>query len=201
MGMPRRAAAVRAWAGRWWPEAALAAFACLIFLGFLGSPELWGKREQRAAAEALDTVENGRWLVAEIQGRPRLEKPPLPRWSIAVLLGVTGLRSEWVVRLPGALAALATAALTYELGRRIGGRRLALASAMILCTTALFVSELRQAGNDGPLGLFTTLALYGAWRRLHGGRGATPLTRSRTHHGGREEAISPTCKGGAGGGG
>ena len=166
MGMPRRAAAVRAWAGWWRPESALAAFACVIFLGFLGSPELLGKREQRAAAEALDTVENGQ-AGRQIQGRPRLEKPPLPRWSIAVLLGVTGCRSEWVVRLPGALVALATAALTYELGRRMGGRRLALASAMALCTTGLFVSELRQAGNDGPLGLFTTLALYAAWRRLH----------------------------------
>ena len=95
--------------------------------------------------------------------------------------------------------ALATAALTYELGRRMGGRRLALASAMALCTTGLFVSEFRQAGNDGPLGLFTTLALYAAWRRLHGERGATPLTRSRTHHGAREQTIPPLAKGGRGG--
>jgi 4-amino-4-deoxy-L-arabinose transferase-like glycosyltransferase len=166
MGMPGQAAAARRGSGRWWPEAALAVLACAIFLGFLGSPELWGKREQRAAAEALDTVENGHWLVAQIQGRPRLEKPPLLRWSIAVLLMVTGSRDEWAVRLPGALAALATIALTYELGRRMGGRRLALASAMILCTTALFVSEFRQAGNDGPLALFTTMSLYAAWRRL-----------------------------------
>src|SRR4028118_1579235 len=27
---------------------------------------------------------------------------------------------------------------------------------------------LRQAGNDGPVALFTTLALVAAWRRLHG---------------------------------
>ncbi len=39
---------------------------------------------------------------------------------------------------------------------------------MVLCTLWLFISEVRQAGNDGPLGLFTTLALYAAWRRLHG---------------------------------
>src|SRR4051794_40304698 len=201
MVLPRGGAAVRARAGRWWPEAALAAFACVIFLGFLGSPELWGKREQRAAAQALDTVENGRWLGAQIQGRPRLEKPPLPRWSIAVLLGVTGCRSEWVVRLPGALAALATAALTYGLGRRMGGRRLALASATVLCTNGLFVSEFRQAGNDGPLGLCTTLALYAAWRRLNGHRGATWIPSARTDHRARERHLSPPCEGGTGGGG
>ncbi len=32
----------------------------------------------------------------------------------------------------------------------------------------LFIVELRQAGNDGPLALFTTLSLYAAWRGLNG---------------------------------
>ena len=38
--------------------------------------------------------------------------------------------------------------------------------------------KLRQAGNDGPLGLFTTLALYAAWRRLHGVTPGAPAARS-----------------------
>jgi 4-amino-4-deoxy-L-arabinose transferase-like glycosyltransferase len=154
-------------AQRWWPEAAVGLMAVLIFLGCLGSLELWGKREQRAAAEALDTVENQHWLVAQIQGRPRLEKPPLPRWITASFMVVSGRRDEWIIRLPSAVAALSTVLLVYLLGRRIGGRRLALASSMALCTTGLFVSEMRQAGHDGLLGLFTTLALYAAWCRLH----------------------------------
>ena len=45
--------------------------AAVIFLGCLGSVDVWGKREQRASAEVLDTVEHQHWLVAEIQGRPR----------------------------------------------------------------------------------------------------------------------------------
>ena len=160
--------ALRSISRRWWPELVVGLLAGFIFLGFLGSLELWGKREQRASAETLDTVENGHWLVAEIQGRPRLEKPPLPRWTTAVLMALTGWRDEWVVRLPCAFSALATVALVYVLGARIGGRGLALAAAMALCTMWLFISELRQAGNDGPLGLCTTLALYAAWCRLHG---------------------------------
>ena len=160
--------AVRSVARRWWPELLVALLASCISLAALGSLELWGKREQRAAAEALDTIRNGHWLVAEIQGRPRLEKPPLPRWTIAAFMTLTGSRDEWAVRMPGALSGLATVALIYALGFRIGGRALGLASAMVLCTLGLFISEVRQAGNDGPLGLFTTLALYAAWRRLHG---------------------------------
>ena len=94
-----------------------------VFLGCLGSVELWGKREQRASAEAIDTVDHHHWLVAEIQGRPRLEKPPLPRWSIAALLILTGRRDEWIVRLPGALAGVATVATHLHPGPADGGPR------------------------------------------------------------------------------
>jgi 4-amino-4-deoxy-L-arabinose transferase-like glycosyltransferase len=152
----------------WAPEIGLAAMSLVVFLGFLGSVDLKGKREQRAAAEALDTATNGHWLIAEIQSRPRLEKPPLPRWPIAALISLTGRVDEWIVRLPSALAAIAMVALIYDLGRRLGGRSVGLASGLALATTGCFVVEARQAGNDAPLALFTTLALYAAWRRLNG---------------------------------
>jgi 4-amino-4-deoxy-L-arabinose transferase-like glycosyltransferase len=153
---------------RVWPEALVAVLAAVVFLGCLGSVELWGKREQRVSAEAIDTVDNSHWLVAEIQGRPRLEKPPLPRWMIAALVFATGCREEWVVRLPGAVCALAVVALVYAQGRRIGGRAVGLASALVLCSTGSFVGEMRQASSDGPLVLFTTLALFAAWRVIDG---------------------------------
>jgi len=159
------------------PEATLALLAGAIFLGFLGRVDVWGKREQRAAAEALDTVDHGHWLIAQIQGRKRLEKPPLPRWATAALMTLTGRSDEWIVRLPAALSALGMVALVYGLGRRLGGRPVGLASGLILTSTGFFVAELRQAGNDGPLAFFTTLALYAAWRRLHGGGSSAPLSR------------------------
>src|SRR3954462_12508034 len=140
--------AAREWARRLGPEAALAVLAGVVFLGFLGAIDLWGKREQRASAEAIDTIDHHHWLVAEIQGRPRLEKPPLPRWTIAGLMALTGRRDEWMVRLPRAACALATVAMVYVLGRRMGGRAVGLASAMILCSLGFFVSEMRQASND-----------------------------------------------------
>ena len=160
----------RGWVQRFGPEALLALLASLVFLGFLGSVELWGKREQRASAEAIDTIDRGHWLVAQIQCRPRLEKPPLPRWTIAALMRLTGRRDEWMVRLPSALAALGMVGLVYGLGCRLGGREVGLASGLALTSLVFFIVELRQAGNDGPLAFFTTLALYAAWRRLHGER-------------------------------
>jgi 4-amino-4-deoxy-L-arabinose transferase-like glycosyltransferase len=144
----------------------VAVLAVAVFVGWLGSVELWGKREQRAAAEAIDTVDHHHWLVAEISGRPRLEKPPLSRWAIAALMVLTGRRDEWVVRLPGAVCGWVTVALVYVLGRRMGGRPLGLAAAMVLGSLGFFVAEMRQAGNDGPLAMFTTMALCAAWHLL-----------------------------------
>jgi 4-amino-4-deoxy-L-arabinose transferase-like glycosyltransferase len=158
--------AARDWVRRWGPEAALAVLAAVVFLGFLGAIDLWGKREQRASAEAIDTIDHHHWLVAQIQGRPRLEKPPLPRWTIATLMRLTGRRDEWMVRLPSALAALGMVGLVYSLGCRLGGRAVGVASGLALCSIVFFITELRQAGNDGPLAFFTTLALYAAWRRI-----------------------------------
>src|SRR5205085_12666265 len=118
------------------------------------------------AAEAFATLDHTHWLVAGIPGRPRLEKPPLPRLAIAGLMVLTGRRDEWMVRLPGAICALGTVALVYGLGRRMGGRPVGLAAALVLCSLGFFVGEMRQASNDGPLAMFTTLALFAAWRLL-----------------------------------
>jgi 4-amino-4-deoxy-L-arabinose transferase-like glycosyltransferase len=183
--MPITMAAAR----RWGLEAILAMVAGSAFLGFLGSTELWGKREQRASAEALDTVDHGRWLVAEIQGRPRLEKPPLPRWITSALMIVTGRRDETIVRLPNALAGLATVALVYGLGRAIGGRSVGLSAGFALGSSFYFLVEMRQAGNDGFLTLFTTLAMLAAWKRLNGLLWSPPPLRERVRVGGR--AASP----------
>jgi 4-amino-4-deoxy-L-arabinose transferase-like glycosyltransferase len=161
--------------GRLWHWAVVAVIASATFLGCLGSVELWGKREQRASAESIDTIEHNHWLVAQIQGRPRLEKPPLLRWSIAALMTLTGRRDEWMVRLPGAVSALATVVLIFAWGRQMGGDAVGLASALVLCSMVFFVGEMRQASNDGPLVLFTTLALYAAWRRLHCQGGVQPV--------------------------
>jgi 4-amino-4-deoxy-L-arabinose transferase-like glycosyltransferase len=162
----------------WWPEVLLVLLALAAFLGCLGSVDLWGKREQRAAAEAIDTIDHNHWLVAQIQGRPRLEKPPLPRWSIAAIMKMTGRRDEWMVRLPGAISGVLTVWLIYALGRRMRGREIGLASGLILCSMGFFVGEMRQASNDGPLVLFSTLALYAAWRRLDLGEEPAHLDHS-----------------------
>jgi 4-amino-4-deoxy-L-arabinose transferase-like glycosyltransferase len=172
-----------------WPELILLACALATFVGMLGAVDLWGKREQRAAAESLDTVNNNHWLIAEIQGRVRLEKPPLPRWTSASLMLLTGRSDEVIVRLPSALAAVGVALLVYALGRRLGGRWVGIASGLAYCSTFYAITEHRQAGNDGPLAFFTALALYAAWRRLHGDRVGPDLLPPSDEPGGRGWSV------------
>ena len=66
-------------------------------------------------------------------------------------------------------------------GRSVGGRSLGLASGFALASTAFFVVEMRQAGNDGFLTLFTALSLFAATRRwgfgLDSAREAEPGAR------------------------
>ena len=152
---------------RGWPEAMVGLLAAVIFLGCLGSVDVWGKREQRASAEVLDTVEHDHWLVAEIQGRPRLEKPPLPRWIIAgvrcsspaaATSGSSGCPGR-VLRPGDGGPRLRPGPADGRPGRRPGlgdDPRFRRASSSARCARRV---------NDGPLAFFTTLALYAAWRR------------------------------------
>ena len=68
---------------------------------------------------------------------------------------------------PGPIKPGGLLALVLALGRRMAGESVGRAAALVLCSTGFFVGEMRQASNDAPLALFTTLALYAAWQRLH----------------------------------
>ena len=54
-----------------------------------------------------------------------------------------------------------------------------LSAGLALTSLCFFIGEMRQAGNDGPLAFFTTLALYAAWRRLHGDGAEIGITPGR----------------------
>jgi 4-amino-4-deoxy-L-arabinose transferase-like glycosyltransferase len=155
---------------RWvkiWPEMLVAILASVAFFGSLGALDLWSQAEQRATADAVDTLDHHHWLVAHRDGRPRFEEPPLSRWVIAALMAVTHERSERILRIPGSLCGLAIVCLVYLLGRRFGGRAVGLASAFVLCSIPLFVGELRQAGAHGIVALLLTLTIHAAWQRLY----------------------------------
>jgi 4-amino-4-deoxy-L-arabinose transferase len=73
------------------------------------------------AAIAIEMVERGDWVVPRLMGEPFLDKPILYFWMQAASLAAFGA-SEFAVRLPGTLVALAGIAATGWLGRLLFGR-------------------------------------------------------------------------------
>ncbi|GGF04538.1 hypothetical protein GCM10011383_14560 [Hymenobacter cavernae] len=122
--------------------------------------------EARTGLNGLEIWRYHDWLVLRHNGQPDLwnSKPPLWPWILAVsfrLLGAT----ELGLRLPSALAALATMWLLYRAGQRWLGSSLAgLLAGLILLTTQGYVQlHVARSGDfDTLLTLWTTAGAL-AW--------------------------------------
>ncbi|WP_082116231.1 ArnT family glycosyltransferase [Hymenobacter terrenus] len=114
--------------------------------------------EARLAVSALEMSKTGDWLVTTFGYKPDLwnTKPPLMIWLQAGLIRLIG-PSEWAVRLPAALAALASIGLVYLfmarfLRRPVGG----LLAGSVLISALGFLGE--HHGHSGDYDALLTLA-------------------------------------------
>jgi 4-amino-4-deoxy-L-arabinose transferase-like glycosyltransferase len=131
----------------------------LLFLAFLGSHDLWAPDEPYFAEGAREMVVDGRWAVPHVNGVVTLDKPPLFFWCIALLSLPLGAVTSWTARLPSALAAVGTVALTMRLGGRLFGRRTAILAGLALSTTYLFWEKARWSQTDSLLCFLEWVAL------------------------------------------
>jgi len=114
----------------------------------------------------------GGLVLLHLNGQPYDQKPPLYFWLAAAAGAPLGKVTEGAARLPSALAALATLALTIAFGARLLGGPAALNGAALLLTAWTFAETSRRVQLDVLLTCFETLALFGFWRldRGLGGR-------------------------------
>lgn len=145
-----------------WLLAALALW--LLGVGF-GLREPWPADEPRFALMGRDIVETGRWLIPHRGPELYAEKPPVFLWLQAAAYALTG-QTRLAFLLPSLLAALGTLALTWDLLRRLHGRRIAFWGTLALLVSVQFTLQGRTAQIDMVLVLFTTLGLYGILRHL-----------------------------------
>ena len=99
--------------------AALIALAALLHLTTLGWGDLYNHTEGQYAGAAREMIQTHQWLWPTNDGLPRLPKPPLLYWLIIGSFKIFGVSSA-AARLPIALAAMATAALTFLIGEKLG---------------------------------------------------------------------------------
>ncbi len=146
----------------------LAGLGLLMMATGLGLRDPWPADEPRFALVAQDMLRSGDWLIPRVGGDPYADKPPVYFWLLAASMAMTGsLRLGFL--LPSLLAGVGTLAVVYDLLRRVRGREIAFAGALMLLVTFQFVWQARQAQIDATLCFFTTLGLYGLLRHLCAG--------------------------------
>jgi 4-amino-4-deoxy-L-arabinose transferase-like glycosyltransferase len=131
-----------------------------FFLLFLGARPLAVPSEARYAELGREIVATGDWITPRINGVEYFFKPPLFYWVQAAFIHAFGL-SEFALRLPTALFALAGCLIAYATGRAVHGRPAGLAAAAIMATSLLWFGLSRVILLDVPVGVFLSLAFMG----------------------------------------
>jgi 4-amino-4-deoxy-L-arabinose transferase-like glycosyltransferase len=142
--------------------AILAASAFAFFFG-LGRLGFLGPDEPRYAEVAREMFVSGDYISTRLCGCLWFEKPVLLYWMSTAGYHLFGV-NEFAARVPTAAAALATVALLYVAMGRLGTRRLALASALVLATSGIFIAYARVATPDMVLTAAMTAALLAAFQ-------------------------------------
>ncbi len=150
---------------KWWPLAALVVLAALLRLCTLDLQSFWYDE----AYVPVHTLHPS--LVATLRSVEHRENTP-PLWYVLIwawsrIFG-TGMIA---LRLPSALAGIATVPVGWGIGRQLAGRRAAIATAALVATNPLFVWYSQEAR---AYGLFVFLAALAMWCWLRADADPTP---------------------------
>jgi mannosyltransferase len=154
------AARVRSSSVSWWPLAAITIFAAVLRCSTLDLQSFWYDE----AFTPIHVLHPSLW--ATLRSVTHTENtPPLwyvLEWADSRLLG-TG---EVALRLPSALAGIATVPVAWAIAREIGSRRAAIVCAVLVAVNPLFVWYSQEARAYGLFVLVVALALLCFLRAL-----------------------------------
>ncbi len=140
----------------------LAASAFALFFG-LGRLGFLGPDEPRYAEVAREMFTSGDFISTRLCGCLWFEKPALLYWMTAAGYHLFGV-NEFAARVPTAATALATVALVYLVLSQVGARSFALAAALVLGTSGIFIAYARVATPDMLLSASMTAALLAGFQ-------------------------------------
>jgi len=130
----------------------LIALGTVLYLPFLGLHDLWYPDELDIAEVCRAMFLSGDWIAPRRMGTIWVDYPPMIYWVGTVSSHVFGTMSAFTLRLPNALAAIATALVTCVGGSRWFSPRAGLWAGVVLLTAQQFVL---QAVGYRPDVLFT----------------------------------------------
>ena len=146
--------------------------AMAVAFPFLGSFGLLEPDEGRFAQIGREMAASGDFLVPRLNGIEQFYKPPLVYWISAMGYRIFGV-TEWVARLPSALAFVGILWLTGWMGWRLAGRKVGWMAALILASMVEPYALGRQITLDMSLTFWVTAALaclVGVGTEVHGKR-------------------------------
>ncbi len=138
----------------------LAVAVLFVFLFELGGYRSLGTHEVVAAVPGREMWQSGDWVVPRYAEVPRLKKPPMVYWSVAVSSWLCGETSEFASRLHSALAAMGLVVVMSLWAHRWYGRDAAFAAGVIQTFSVWAIKFGRRAEIDMVLCLLTTTAFF-----------------------------------------
>jgi 4-amino-4-deoxy-L-arabinose transferase-like glycosyltransferase len=135
----------------------------LLFIG-LGVPTVTRTQEARVLETAREMVGAPfkQWMLPQVNGHPRLQKPPLAYWLTAASFWAFGV-GEAQGRLPAALASWITVGLTMLMARRLFGVRAACMTGVAMVGSIMFFRHARLAETDILVMAFVTASIMALW--------------------------------------
>ena len=150
-----------------WPLGLALALALVILLAGQALTPPATIREVRIFKIVDAMLESGDYLLPRLEGKLKLNKPPLYYWAAAGAAKITGAGERIAYRVPSALSAIGLVLFVYGFCVRTGLRELALPAALSLLGMATFYVNARIANFDMLLALFafSAAACLAAWVR------------------------------------
>jgi 4-amino-4-deoxy-L-arabinose transferase-like glycosyltransferase len=157
----------------------LLALCAIVYIPFAGNYGMWDPWETHYGEVARQMLERNDFVSLWWPGSPqdRMEfwsKPVLTFWLMAISMKLAGIewshpappaemvqtwRVEWASRMPFVLLGILGVWATWEVTRRLAGRRAGAIAALILATSAQWILISRQAMTDMAFVVPMTLAL------------------------------------------
>ncbi len=154
---------VRAPFGGDWRLAVVLLTAVLVMLPGLGRTRFWDEDEGFYATAAAEMYARGDLVVPTFNQDLFGHKPPFMYWMMMGGFSLFGV-GEFGARIGSALFGVATAGLTYRLGRRLFSPTTGLFAGLVMASCLMFSVVARSATSDSYLTFFALLALY-LWAR------------------------------------
>jgi 4-amino-4-deoxy-L-arabinose transferase-like glycosyltransferase len=134
----------------------------ILFLGAIRLGDLAGYDDAMYATEAKNIALHGEWLNPTIRGGTALEHPPLFVWEQAASIHIFG-KSDFVAKLPSAVAAIGTVLLVYWLALLLlKDSWIACVAAFVMLATPYFIKYAGRAMTDVPTTFLFVCAMC-AW--------------------------------------